>query len=249
MKKLFQLKDGYINLMKIYKMATINRQKYAATPAKSQQGVTLIEAMIALLIFSVGALGLAAMQLTALSASGDSQQRSIAIWKAQEFADRIRSNPGLVANYVAAIGNNSPNTIGFDTPANIIACGQGAFAIPNPICADTPNADAAVCSDDEIVAYDVAEVFCEPNTGAAIAAAAGGQVANGSIGLTNLEVALFQSTVAGDDDMILALEWVSREADSNIDIANNQTIATDLCGIENININAKLDVYCLRFRP
>jgi len=78
---------------------------------ESQRGVTLIEAMISLLIFSVGALGLAAMQLTAITASGDSQQRTMAIWKAQELADRIRSNPNLRQLYVAAIGNQTPDGV------------------------------------------------------------------------------------------------------------------------------------------
>ena len=60
--------------------------------AHKQRGVTLIESVIALLVFSLGALGLTAMQLTSLGASGSSQQRSVVLWKAQEFIDRIKSN-------------------------------------------------------------------------------------------------------------------------------------------------------------
>lgn len=217
-----------------------------------QQGVTLIEALISIVVFSVGALGLAALQLTALSASGDSQQRSVAIWKAQELVDRIRGNPLLLSDYIDQIGSDDPAVIGVDDPTTAINCettagfvspGTGAF------CADSSYGAASECTDEEQVDYDVWEVFCEPNSGAAISGAAS---ADWSVGLTGLEVVLKQNDLAvdGNDDVELYMEWLSREADATENITGNvaRNVSTDLCGRFDVAIDSKLDVYCLRFR-
>lgn len=232
-----------------------------ATPSESpltggqliskQAGVTLIEALISILVFSVGALGLAALQLTAISASGDSQQRSVAIWKAQELADRMRSNPNLIANYIARINSEDIAIIGVDTPSTTITCDSGIYATPGAFCADNKDGPADNCTDQEKVNFDVWDVFCEPNTGAAVAGA--GSV-DGSAALTNLDIVLRQNdlVVDGNDDIELYLEWFSRESDSDERIANTGSVTniqTDLCGRANINVDSRLDVYCLRFRP
>ncbi len=59
---------------------------------KIQQGVTLIEAMIALLVISVGLLGIASLQITAMSQNASSLNHSQAVWFAYNMSDRIRSN-------------------------------------------------------------------------------------------------------------------------------------------------------------
>ena len=224
---------------------------------ESQRGVTLIEAMISLLIFSVGALGLAAMQLTAITASGDSQQRTMAIWKAQELADRIRSNPNLRQLYVAAIANPTITGIGVDDAASNFVCP----AQPNPICSDAgAGNDAPVCTNQQQVDFDIWEVFCEPSTGAAVVGTDGGPaLAAGSVGLTNLEVVLIDNQTPdgvaspAGNDMLLYFEWVSREADANADpitgIANNgQLLNTNLCDTD-VEMASSLEAYCLRFQP
>lgn len=221
-----------------------------------QRGVTLIEALISILVFSVGALGLAALQLTALSASGDSQQRSVAIWKAQELADRIRSNPALLDEYIDQIGSEDASVIGVDNPAaaTVIQCetttgfvspGAGAF------CADNKDGNASACNNEQQVDFDVWEVFCEPNSGAAIA---GDASADWSVGLTGLEIVLKQNDLIadGNDDVELYMEWLSRESFANENISDDvvvTTVLTDLCGRVDVPIDSTLDVYCLRFRP
>ena len=245
--------------MKFQKQKALSANKRVfAYFEKTQKGVTLIEVLVALLIFSVGALGLAAMQLTAVAASGDNQQRSVAIWKAQELANRIRSNSALRQQYVNLIGNANTATIGVDSQANVIDCTQ----IPQPpaICSDAPGGvNAAVCSNVQKVTYDVWDVFCEPSTGAAVIGGAGANAnAAGSVGLTNLEVALIDNQVAGaagpnGNDMLLYFEWVSREADANATGTDNlvnggQVINTNLCDA-NFAMAPSLDAYCLRFSP
>jgi type IV pilus assembly protein PilV len=58
-----------------------------------QGGITLIEVLIAMLILAVGLLGMASLQVRAVSDTSNSSSRSIAIFYANDMADRIRSNP------------------------------------------------------------------------------------------------------------------------------------------------------------
>ena len=58
-----------------------------------QRGVTIIEVLVAMLILAVGLLGMASMQVRAVSDTSNSSFRSIAIFYANDMADRIRSNP------------------------------------------------------------------------------------------------------------------------------------------------------------
>jgi len=59
-------------------------------------GFTLIEMLIALLVFSYGLLGWAALQLTALEGSRSAELRTIATLQAQDLADRMRANMAAV---------------------------------------------------------------------------------------------------------------------------------------------------------
>ncbi len=68
----------------------------------NQKGLSLMESMIALVVLSVGLLGIAGMQLSALKASNSANYRAIASIKASELADRMRANLGGVyeGNYL-----------------------------------------------------------------------------------------------------------------------------------------------------
>ena len=74
-------------------------------------GFTLLEVMIAMVIFAVGLLGLAGIQSIAFQNEHSSYSRSQAILLAYEMADRIKANaPGSVA-YV--IGANTATVAGY----------------------------------------------------------------------------------------------------------------------------------------
>ncbi len=64
-----------------------------------QKGVTLVEAMIALLVISIGLLGIASLQITAMSQNASSLHHSQAVWYAYNMSDRIRANMSEFANY------------------------------------------------------------------------------------------------------------------------------------------------------
>ena len=61
-------------------------------------GFTLIEVMVALVIFSIGLLGVAGMQTAGLKNTHQSYQRTIAVTAARDMADRMRANMTGVRN-------------------------------------------------------------------------------------------------------------------------------------------------------
>ncbi|MCP3672105.1 MAG: type IV pilus modification protein PilV [Gammaproteobacteria bacterium] len=65
----------------------------------SQKGFTLIEAMIALLVISVGLLGIAALQVTSMQQNNSALHHSKAVWIAYTMADRIRANMNEFVEY------------------------------------------------------------------------------------------------------------------------------------------------------
>ena len=75
----------------------------------TQTGFTLLEVMVALVIFSIGLLGLAGMQSAGVRHNQISYSRTVATQLAYDMADRIRNNP--TANYEAAIPSGVPNCV------------------------------------------------------------------------------------------------------------------------------------------
>ncbi len=74
---------------------------------RSAQGFTLVEVLIALIVLSVGMLGIAGLYLHSIQAGRTSVFRHHAINLAGDIADRIRANPTAGVNYQAAGKDNS----------------------------------------------------------------------------------------------------------------------------------------------
>ena len=92
----------------------------------TQRGFTLIEALVAFLILSVGMLGIASLQTVSLRSGQTASLRTVAVIKAGEILDRIRANPSQVNNYAVAEGalgtNNGCNTgVSICSPADMAA--------------------------------------------------------------------------------------------------------------------------------
>jgi type IV pilus assembly protein PilV len=88
---------------------------------KHQNGVTLIESMIALLVLSIGLLGIATLQITAMKQNVSSLNHSQAVWIAYNVSDRIRSNMNEFDNYHGIDTNGSYTQ---DCTANPCTAGQ-----------------------------------------------------------------------------------------------------------------------------
>ncbi len=63
------------------------------------RGVTMIEALVALFIMSIGLLGVAGLQATSIAAGHASALRSLAVFHSAEIAERIRANRTAVGSY------------------------------------------------------------------------------------------------------------------------------------------------------
>lgn len=74
---------------------------------RRQSGFSLLEVLIALLVLSIGLLGLAALQTMGLKFNTQSYQRTQAVLQAYDIMDRMRANPtGMAAGLYNTVGIN-----------------------------------------------------------------------------------------------------------------------------------------------
>lgn len=62
-------------------------------PRRPARGVSLIEALIALVVLAFGLMGMVGLKLTALKMTGHSNSRAVAAMHAGNILDRLRANP------------------------------------------------------------------------------------------------------------------------------------------------------------
>lgn len=98
---------------------------------KAQSGFTLVEIMVAMLVLAIGLLGLAGLQANGLRQNTNALYRTFAMMQAYDMADRIRANE-------TGRRNGAYDTITTGIPA-------------------AQNCTAAVCTPNEIAAYDAHE--------------------------------------------------------------------------------------------
>jgi type IV pilus assembly protein PilV len=88
-------------------------------------GFTLVEVMVAIVILSIGMLGLATLQMTGLKNNQTAQLRSIATLQAYNMADRMRANMGAVK---AGDYDNPTSTSTNANCENTTGCSPSAMA-------------------------------------------------------------------------------------------------------------------------
>ena len=78
-------------------------------PVRSRQcGISIVEAMVALVVIAVGMLGIAGLYLSSMQASRSAKLRSYAVELSGSIADRIRANRSAVAAYDTATYGGEP---------------------------------------------------------------------------------------------------------------------------------------------
>lgn len=125
----------------------------------NNQGFTLIEVLISVLVLAFGLLGYAGLQATSLRNSQSSYYRSLATNAAYDIADRIRANKGAANQYTAdpataAAQPNCKTTTGCTTAQmaendlhewnqalSVLPMGAGSVTISSGICTVTINWD------------------------------------------------------------------------------------------------------------
>jgi type IV pilus assembly protein PilV len=80
--------------------------RHIGTSTNVQRGMTLVEALVALVVLSIGLLGVAALQVTSLRNSHAAHTRAQATALAYDIADRMRANRAAAqsGNYDIALG-------------------------------------------------------------------------------------------------------------------------------------------------
>ena len=94
--------------------------------ADRERGASLIEVAIAILVLSIGAIGLASLQISAKRAGFEAMQRTEASALAMDIFERMRANPGVLDDYV---------TVGVGEAVRA----WSGVAEPTPPCATDPN--------------------------------------------------------------------------------------------------------------
>ena len=89
-------------------MSNIHSKMTASPNLSRALGFTLIEVLVAVLVMSIGLLGLASLQATSLRFNNDSSAQTQATYLASDMADRMRANVSKAAGYPAqAAGENT----------------------------------------------------------------------------------------------------------------------------------------------
>jgi len=115
-------------------------------------GFTLVEIMVTMVVMTIGFLGLAGLQATALRSNSGATLRTQAVIYANDMAERIRANPA---------GVTSNQFLNIDSTVNI-----NCAALPPALCEEffdeglgvvTP---AANCSPNQMATFDINTWFC-----------------------------------------------------------------------------------------
>ncbi|WP_119395784.1 type IV pilus modification protein PilV [Salinibius halmophilus] len=117
-----------------------------------QLGSGLIEVMVALVILSIGSLGMISMQLSALQQSNNAYLRTQATIKGTDILDRIRSNPEAMTGYLVSSG--SENTACWNWQGDATGCSAANLAAADlhdwqtALAAILPSGAGRVCRSD-----------------------------------------------------------------------------------------------------
>ena len=116
-----------------------------ADPNRSCTGFTLLEVLVAVVILSIGMLGLMGLQTVALRQNNSAQTRSYAIDYINELVDRMRANrPGVDANFYHADPTPGPISTAPSLPSD-----------PGFDCINTYPAEATGCNPQQIAQIDL----------------------------------------------------------------------------------------------
>lgn len=114
-------------------------------PRYRQRGVGIIEVLIALLVVSIGVLGMAGLQLTGLQHSAGTFNRAKALLLAENMATRMRGNLPAVELQLFDLYNSA---------------NASCTTRPAPYCQASSSGAGASCTTDELASFDMAIVSC-----------------------------------------------------------------------------------------
>lgn len=126
----------------------------AALSGSKEAGFGLIEVLVALLILTIGLLGMASLQTTSLQQTTGSQARTQAIFLAEDLVERIRANRPNRASYVL----NDPDAVACDTEFTIDNSGVAEDDLEewrNSLACLLPGGNGEVAVNGDVITVDV----------------------------------------------------------------------------------------------
>ena len=131
--------------------------------ANKQQGFSLVEVLIAMIIMSVGMLGIAGLYVQSLQAGRTSMYRHHAVHLAGDVADRIRANPTGGISYMDPGSNNNCVDANYDCDITEMARND-IWLWEQQAIATLPNGTVTVTFDNTVAPpnYTVVVAWDEP---------------------------------------------------------------------------------------
>lgn len=127
-------------------------------------GFSLVEVLIALVVMSVGMLGIAGLYVQSLQAGRTSMFRHHAVTIVGDVADRIRANPTAGIAYTAAVGADN-NCIAGGIDCNPVQMASTDILLwKNQAAGALPTGDVAIVFDNGVVppTYQITVSWTEP---------------------------------------------------------------------------------------
>lgn len=90
---------------------TIRHITRAAPTRRLDQGFSLVEILVSLVIVALGLIGVAKLQSTSLLSNTDAYYASLASFLSYEMAERIRVNPNGTSNYAVVMSTLPPTSV------------------------------------------------------------------------------------------------------------------------------------------
>lgn len=148
----------------------INVANCRAGTRSANGGFTLIEVLIAIVVISLGLLGVLALQMGTLHASHDAYLTSMANIQAMDLEERIRANRGAIGDYVRdikTIGAGSPSDdceTKFCTPAELAQHDVANWAYRNnELFPGTPVIELKKLTNPDVNTYGLRLTWFEPD--------------------------------------------------------------------------------------
>jgi len=107
---------------------------------RNNSGFTIVEVLVSIVIFSIGLIGIARLQVVAKQSNYDAVQRVTATSIAEKIVAKMRANPTQLAAYS---GNGGGTTLG-----------GGTQPTPGSKCGSS----ASTCTNQQLFAYDLWEI-------------------------------------------------------------------------------------------
>ena len=180
-------------------------------PGTRERGVGIVEVLVALVVVSLGVLGIAGLQLTGMRHGTGSLNRTVALSLAEDLAERMR----VAADAPAGLSGYA----GFDSASQPATFCDAA---PSPHCDAAPGNAAQSCTPAQLAAFDLAVIAC--GTGAWTSGAEGTGVIGGALPEGSFSVTCDATPCTASDTRTISVGWKEGEDEAGNDVSRSVTM-------------------------